>query len=426
MKISPSFDIAIVGGGMVGASLAALMSSMRPDWQIALIEAHPMPVSEGSGTLYQPSFDARSTAIASGSVDLLVAAGLWDQLKQQACPIEQVHVSDRGHFGGAVIDSTAHGLEAVGYVLENAWMGKVLLNHLHTLSNVSFLAPAKVDRITPMQNGVELSVIEGLGENTSARKLMVSLAVIADGANSPLRKNLGIDTRVENYHQHAIISNVSFDRAHDHKAYERFTDEGPLALLPLLDFEGAHRSALVWTVPSEDCESLMALSDEAFARQLQQRFGFRLGMISRVGERSAYPLQLTSACEQVRSNVVLMGNAAHFLHPVAGQGFNLALRDCASLCASLAEDAHLPLGKLTTLLKYVQAQKLDQQATVGFSDSVTKLFSRSDLPSAVLRQLGFLGLELVPQANALFSQQAMGRSATQAYANGFVHKGGVG
>jgi len=426
LKISPSFDVAIVGGGMVGASLAALMSAMRPDWQIALIEAHPMPVPEGSATLYQPSFDARSTAIASGSVDLLAASGLWQQLKQQACPIEQVHVSDRGHFGGAVIDSRAHGLEAVGYVLENAWMGKVLLSHLHTLSNVSFLAPAKVERITPKQNGAELSVVEGLGENTSARKLMVSLAVIADGANSPLRKNLGIDTQVENYHQHAIISNVSFDRTHDHRAYERFTDEGPLALLPLLDFEGAHRSALVWTVPSEDSESLMALSDEMFAKQLQQRFGFRLGMISRVGERSAYPLQLTSACEQVRSNVVLMGNAAHFLHPVAGQGFNLALRDCASLCASLAEDAHLPLGNLTTLLKYVQAQKLDQQATVGFSDSVTKLFSRSDLPSAVLRQLGFLGLELVPQASALFSQQAMGRAAIQAHANGFAHKGDLG
>lgn len=409
----------------MGATLAALMSSLRPDWQIAVIEALPMPAAEGqdSATLYQPSFDARSTAIASGSVDLLAAAGLWDQLKQQACPIKQVHVSDRGHFGGTVIDSSAHGLETVGYVIENAWLGKVLLSHLHTLTNVSFMAPAKVTRITPIQNGVELCVTEGSGESASEHKLQVGLAVIADGTNSPLRKRLGIETRTENYHQHAIISNVSFDRPHENRAFERFTDEGPLALLPLLDFEGVHRSALVWTVPSEDVEALMALSDEAFAKQLQQRFGFRLGMIARVGERNAYPLQLTTACEQVRSNVVLMGNAAHFLHPVAGQGFNLALRDCASLCTSLVADAHLPLGKLTTLLKYVQAQTLDQHATVGFSDSVTKLFSRSDLPAAVLRQLGFLGLELVPQANEFFSQQAMGRAATQAYANGFAHKG---
>ncbi len=403
MNQPSAFDVAVVGGGLVGASFTALLSALRPDLTIALIETFPMNVAEGE-LLYQPSFDARSTAIACGSVDILRAAGLWDALSEHACAIRQVHVSDKGHIGGSKIDAEEHGLAAVGYVLENAWMGPVLLRHLNTLNNVSLIAPAKVSALKPEKSGVRFSVsIEG-----AAQELFAGLAVIADGGDSPLRKSLGIDSRVKPYHQHAIISNVSFDRSHEHVAYERFTDEGPLALLPLLPFEGKSRSALVWTLPDDRCESVMTLSDEAFAQALQQRFGYRLGNIERIGERNAYPLALNTACEQIRSNLVLIGNAAHFLHPVAGQGFNLALRDCAQLCVQLAKDKG-SIGSLQSLDAYRQQQMLDQQATIGFSDAVIKLFSRSDLPAAVLRQLGFLGLEMLPNANQLFAQQAMGQ-----------------
>jgi 2-polyprenyl-6-methoxyphenol 4-hydroxylase len=404
LKQPSAFDVAVVGGGLVGASFTALLSALRPDLKIALIETFPMSADKGE-LLYQPSFDARSTAIASGSVDILKAAGVWDALSGQACAIRQVHVSDKGHIGGTTVDADKHDLPAVGYVLENAWMGPVLLRHLHTLDNVSLIAPATVTSIKPEKTGVRLAVSAG----SDSQELFVALAVIADGGDSPLRKRLGIESRVEQYHQHAIISNVSFDRSHDHVAYERFTDEGPLALLPLQPFEGQSRSALVWTLPDDRCETLMALSDAEFASALQQRFGFRLGNISRIGKRSAYPLALSTACEQIRSNLVLIGNAAHFLHPVAGQGFNLALRDCAQLCVQLAKNTEGALGSLQSLEAYRQQQVLDQHATIGFSDAVIKLFSRSDLPSAVLRQLGFLGLEVLPTANQLFAEQAMGK-----------------
>jgi len=405
---------------MVGASFAALLNTLRPDWHIVLIESHPMARGDDqSPTLYQPSFDARSTALASGSVDILRSAGLWEKLKAQACAIEQVHVSDRGLPGGTLIDAKEFGLPAVGQVLENAWMGRVLLSHLQTLENVTVLAPVTVKALTPIKGAAKLTLEDGSGVQST----QVRLAVIADGGDSPLRKRLGIGTRVEDYRQHAIISNVGFDLDHNNIAYERFTDEGPMALLPLRPFEGRQRSALVWTVPSRQSEEVLALPEEVFARRLQDRFGFRRGLVCSVGTRSAYPLQLTEACEQVRSNLVLLGNAAHFLHPVAGQGFNLALRDCANLCAVLAAHPKEVMGNIETLQAYEKGQALDQQATISFSDSVTKVFSRSDLPLSVLRQLGFLGLELLPPGKALFSRQSMGRAGVQAYSAAIAKRG---
>lgn len=430
MKPTENYDIAIIGGGMVGASLACLLANACQEWRIVVIEAFPLPVSNAAAndkpTHYQPSFDARSSAIAQGSVEIFQQLGLWQTLAQHATPIRQVHISDRGHFGGSVISAREQGLEAVGYVIENAWLGSVLLGRMQQLDNVTCLSPTKVTQLSPRREGVALQLkpneITGnesaLDENTLNKSDVVfcKLAVIADGGDSPLRKALGIDTDIVDYHQQAIIANVSFSKPHQHIAFERFTDQGPLALLPLGEGKDIYRSALVWTQPHEQAERIMALSDKAFLAELQERFGYRLGHFTQVGKRNAYPLELITAREQVRSHITIMGNAAHFLHPVAGQGFNLALRDCATLVDVLhhAKQQGAPLGKLNVLQEYQRLQKLDQAATIRFSDTITQLFSTARLPAAILRNLGFLGLELLPPAKSLLAQQSMGKATRQA------------
>jgi len=420
MTAPDSVDIAIIGGGMVGASLACLLGHAQPGWSIALIEAFPFPeatVDSGGKAApahYQPSFDARSTAIAQGSVEVFQRLQLWETLAQHATPIRQVHVSDRGHLGGTVIDAAERGLAAVGYVIENAWLGAVLLNRVQQLPQITCLAPARVTQITPRQCGVSLQITEdGAPGNTW---LSARLAVIADGGDSPLRQALGIAADIKEYQQQAIIANVSFNKPHHQIAFERFTDQGPLALLPLSDEGGDHRSALVWTQPRDRADAIMALDDHQFLAELQERFGYRLGHFRRVGKRWAYPLQLITAREQIRSHIAIMGNAAHFLHPVAGQGFNLALRDCATLTEVLRDSQrqNQALGSLDSLLEYQRLQTLDQLATVNFSDTITRLFSTAQLPAAILRNLGFLGLELLPSAKTLLAEQSMGKAMRQA------------
>ena len=402
------FDIAIIGGGMVGAALAALLSAAQKRWRIALIESFPLPTE--SSPHFQPSFDDRSTAIAEGSVELLRAAGVWEQLAQRATAIKQVHVSDKGHLGGSLISADQAGVNAVGHVIPNGWIGRVLISQLRELDNVTLIAPNKVERLVPIRDGAELQLQDG-------ETLCTQLAVIADGANSTLCRQLGIVATIEDYHQTAIIANVSYSQSHQGVAFERFTDQGPLALLPLGLNSEAKQSALVWTHPRQQADEILALDDREFLALLQQRFGHRLGEFTKVGKRDSYELQLSEANEQVRSSLVVMGNAAHFLHPVAGQGFNLALRDCAALADTLKTAGDLPLGQLSLLQKYLDRQRLDQQATIHFSDQLTKLFSNNRLPEAAARALGFVGLDFLPLAKTLLTQQTMGQGGPQYHIN---------
>lgn len=416
-------DIAIVGGGMVGASLALLLAKTLPQKRITLIEGFAVPaVGE---PVYQPSYDDRSTAIAHGSVGLLQQAGVWSQLLEHACPIKKVHVSDRGHVGGTQIDWQEMQVDALGYVVPNAWVGRVLLSHVQQHTNIRLLAPAKVTQLKPVQGGAELTIES---KEAHSRTLHTQLAVIADGAHSPLRAALGIDCHQQDYGQQGLIANVRLDRPHQNIAYERFTDQGPMALLPLLgegleaDGQADHKScALVWTHPNASADEVMAMSDEQFLALLQQRFGHRAGRFVSVGKRDMYPLALTVAAEQVRSSVVIMGNAAHFLHPVAGQGFNLALRDCAALAVTLQSatsqtaNEQQPLGSLSLLQEYVARQQMDQDLTIILSDQLSKWFSTSALPQSVLRALGFVGMELMSPAKQWFAQQTMGAAGKHAH-----------
>lgn len=403
------FDIAIIGGGMVGTSLASMLAASQPHLRIALIEAQPF--ARADDVHYQSSFDARSTALSYGTAKIMQELGLWSELQQHITPIAQVHVSDRGHFLGGLIDAETNNLEAVGYVVENAWLGKVLLASVQARESIQCFAPAKVLELIPQENSTRLRV------QTDAREFFIdtALAVVADGGDSAVRRDLGIATHIREYGQTAIITNVEFSEPHQGIAFERFTDQGPIALLPLGESVGAQKSALVWTLPADQADEMLLASDADFLAHLQTRFGFRVGKFTRVAKRFAYPLQLVLAEEQVRSHVVLLGNAAHFLHPVAGQGFNLALRDCAclveTLCNALVK-GQSP-GDLSVLQTYLETQALDQQLTIEFSDKLVRLFSNNHLPLIALRHLGLLSLESLPLLKDQFIAQTMGTAGRQ-------------
>jgi 2-octaprenylphenol hydroxylase len=409
MPLQKKFDIAIIGGGMVGASLALLLANQKPDWKIALLEAQLF--SDADKSQYQANFDARSTAIAQGSVEILRELGVWEKLSQHATAISQVHVSDAGHFMGGLIDASTYDLDAVGYVIPNAWVGGVLLAQLQAQSNIQLFAPVRVEKLIPLQQGAQL-LVQSANENF---ELHCKLAVVADGGDSPLRKSLGIDSHIKDYDQTALIANVAYSEPHKGVAYERFTAQGPLALLPLGDSVTAKESALVLTLPRDQASEIFALNEQEFLAHLQQRFGNRLGKFLRVSKRHIYELKLVTASEQIRSHIVLVGNAAHFLHPVAGQGFNLSLRDCVCLVDALihGEATGKQLGELSVLQDYLHRQQLDQTLTIEFSDKLVRLFSSSSLPLIALRHLGFIGLDLMPAIKSQFASQTMGTAGTK-------------
>jgi len=324
-------DIVIAGGGMVGISLALLLGERLPESNsICLVEGFPLPQpSAGQAAAYHPAFDARSTALSYSSRVIYERLGVWEELARGACDIETIHVSNRGHFGSTLLRAADYGWPALGHVVENAWLGRCLVDALQGGSRVEVISPASVRDARCDASGVTLE-LEGAEFDT----LRAGLLVVADGAASALRAALGIAVQDKAYGQHALIANIATAQPHRGCAFERFTDTGPLALLPLLPTaDAAHRSALVWTLSPRDCARLQACDPAEFLRELQERFGYRLGRLTQVGERHAYPLSLVRSAEQVRQGVVVMGNAAHALHPVAGQGFNLALRDAAELAA---------------------------------------------------------------------------------------------
>ncbi len=384
-------SLAIIGGGLVGASLAlALQDGARErGWRIHLIE----PFEPGHD--YQPSYDARSTALSYGTRLIYQRLGLWERIAERAEPILRIHVSERGSFGAARLDCTREGVEALGYVVENAWIGHCLWQALDDQVVVCH-CPAEVERLEPGATGYRLSFTDG-------QQLECDLTVLADGGRSGLREQLGIQVSRRPYGQTALIANITPGKPHGGLAFERFTDDGPMALLPLQD----DRCALVWTRSQADAARLAQAHEAVFLGELQEAFGYRLGALQQVGARHLYPLTLIEAEEQVRSGLVVLGNAAHSLHPIAGQGYNLSLRDVEALSVALLR-SDAALGDLAVLQEYARRQRFDQRVTVGFSDQVTRLFGDSGRLVAAGRNLGLLGLDLMPAAKRWFARQAMG------------------
>lgn len=383
---------------MVGASLAlGLQAAARQaGWRIRLIEAQP-PVKGG----WQPSYDNRSTALSHGSRRLFERLGVWEKLAKGAEPIRKIHISDRGYPGSARMNAADEGVPALGYIVENAWLGEVLLGALDH-QTIDWVAPARVARATPKPGGYQLD----MNTPDGPQQLDSDLLVIADGGRSGLLEQLGVRRKVSPYQQVAVIANITSADGHAGVAYERFTESGPLALLPL----SGQRSALIWTLPADAAEAVAALPDRLFLERLQAAFGFRMGALTQVGERASYALNLIEAEEQIRSHLVVLGNAAHSLHPIAGQGFNLSLRDAMALVDTLLEawQQQRDPGALDVLQGYMNRQYSDQATTVAFSHYLTQLFSNRNPALIVGRNAGLLAMDLLLPLKSFIAQQGMG------------------
>ncbi len=397
MQTMPEVDVLIVGGGLVGASLARALAGSP--LRIALAEAVP-PADPG-----QPSFDDRSTALAPTSRRLFQALGRWSEIAPEAAPIRGIHVSDQGRFGVTRLRASDEGLETLGHVAPNRVLGRALAAGLETQANLHLYAPARVTEVEQSDAGVRV----GLDGDAVPERIHARLVIAADGSRSRLRKRLGLALTERDYGQSGIVANVAPTRDHGGWAYERFTREGPLAVLP----QTGGRCALVWTMNTERADAVMALDDDACLAQLQQAFGYRLGAFVRLGRRQAYPLQLLRMPRRVAGRVLFVGNAARTLHPVAGQGLNLALRDVAELAERLHAVACAggDPGAAGVLHDYERARQADEGRVVALTDGLVRLFSNANPFLALGRNLGLLAMDLLPTLRREFAHQAMGRRA---------------
>jgi 2-octaprenyl-6-methoxyphenol hydroxylase len=388
------YDVLIAGGGMVGASLACSLRDKA--LRVGVIEAVPF------GSASQPSYDDRSIALAYGSRRIFDAMGLWRDLADKVSHIKKIHISNRRFFGFTHLDHRDMGVDALGYVVENRLLGQVLGHALEAQSNVELTTPARLVDFR-YEDDAAVAVVE---QNGQRRNIGARLLVAADGADSPLRKLLNIEVRRSDYRQTAIIANVTPAGPHHNVAYERFTDTGPLALLPMTE----NRCSLVWTVGPDRVDELMALDDDRFLEQLQQCFGQRLGRFARIGRRSAYPLALVQARQHVVNRVALIGNAAHTLHPVAGQGFNLGIRDVAALAQVICDavSRNEDPGSLNVLREYAQWRQQDHRRIITFTDMLARVFANPLRPVAAARNIGLLTIDLVPPVKRMLTRNTMG------------------
>ncbi len=399
------YDIVIAGGGMVGSTLAlALETLAKGRLSVAVVE----PFRAGDD---HPGFDARSIALSYGSVQLLKSFSLWDELQPFTVPIREIHVSDRGHAGMTQLSAAHYGISALGYVAELADIGRIYHRKLQASAG-DFFCPDTVDKIErcPDKNIIILS---------SGRQISCSLLVAADGTASGCCRQLGLTERCHDVHQVAVIANIVTAEPHHHRAFERFTAHGPLALLPMSD----GRMSLVWCMSPQQAGDVMQLSETAFLQRLQTMFGWRLGAMQKAGARTAYPLQIRQKNRPVSHRFVAVGNAAQTLHPVAGQGFNLGIRDVATLAELLAEQCNetdhavsevnsavsevngvlsevnsatcggKDVGSFSFLAQYRQRREQDCLSTIDLTSHLVALFSDNRLPLVMARQAGLMVMD---------------------------------
>jgi 2-octaprenyl-6-methoxyphenol hydroxylase len=386
------FDVAIIGGGMVGASCALALA--QTPLRVVLVES-VAPESRA-----QPSFDERTTALGNSSRRIFQALGVWDSFAGTAAAIRTIHVSDAGHFGFARLEAREQGIEAFGYVAGNQAIGAALWRHLAARpTRTTLRVPAALETVEADADHVKL----GLRTAGGVERLTARLVVAADGVDSAARRAAGIDTSVQEYDQVALVANVAADRPHDGAAYERFTGSGPFAVLPLRD--GSY--TVIWTRAPAQAEETLRLQDAAFLAELQAAFGWRVGRFVRAGRRAAYPLRLARAHHPVGHRTVLIGNAAQTLHPVAGQGFNLGLRDAAVLAETLAGAGGDP-GSKEVLASFAAQRASDRRGVVGFTDGLVKLFGDRRRPVALARDAGLLLFDLIPPAKSALARVSTG------------------
>ena len=399
MSRATDFDVLIAGGGLAGGSLALALAALP--LRIGVVEAVPVDSAE------QPSFDDRTIALSRGSQQILTGIGLWPAVADSAVPIREIHVSERGRFGTTRITARDQGVPTLGHVVASRTIGQALWAALEHRPNVRLYCPARLAEPQPDADAIALALDCG-----GVRQVLTSrLLVVAEGARSTLRTALGVAAEERDYGQTAIVGNVAVAGCESSGvAWERFTAAGPLALLPYRD----GRYVFVLGRATAEAERVLALGDAAFLALLQSTFGARLGRFTALGRRSAYPLALVRASRIIAPRTAIIGNAAHGLHPVAGQGFNLGLRDVAALAEIIADalrDGRDPGG--TALADYAAWRAGDQRRVVAFTDGLIRLF---DLPLAsigVARGAGLALFDILPGAKRALARETMGLGGRQ-------------
>ncbi len=378
------YDIIIIGGGMVGGALAYALS--KGPWQIALIDATEEKIE-----------DTRLIALNDGSCCLLKNIGLWPSLASFATPIQQIHVSHRGHFGMARIHAQELGMNALGHVVPAIHINQAIFSALHQIDNVKIICPATLTSLSQETETAILTIQTASGEQTVTADVIIG----ADGSHSTVRELLKIATQKTDYDQSALVTITDLARDHKNIAYERFQEQGAIAMLPLTDA----RVATIWTASHSYITYLMQLDNTEFLQQLQQQFGYRLGRLLKVGQRATYPLQMQQAQQQKKQNVLLIGNAAHTLHPIAAQGLNIALYEVAVLTEYLQTQS-----SLKNCLQNLPLDFLQQNFSRRLSHGLTELFSKDFLPLNIARQVGMIGFDQCGPLKEKFAHHAMGKA----------------
>ena len=387
-------SVIIVGGGMTGATLALAISQLtQGQLPVHLVEAVAPQAAD------HPGFDARAIALAQGTCQQLARIGIWQAIADCATAIDTVHVSDRGHAGFVTLDAHDYRIEALGQVVELHDVGLRLFRLLQDAPGVTLHCPARVASFSRCDEAVSVTLDNGT-------TLEGQLLVAADGSRSAIATQCGVEWRSEPYGQAAVIANVSTAGAHNGRAFERFTEHGPLAMLPMSN----GRCSLVWCHAQDRADEVLSWSDERFCSELQKAFGWRLGRITHAGKRVAYPLALTTASQTVSHRVALVGNAAQTLHPIAGQGFNLGLRDVMSLAELLARtwSEQQDCGAYSVLSHYQKRRQADKAATIGVTDGLVHLFANRWAPLVAGRNLGLMAMELFIPARDVLAQRTLG------------------
>ena len=392
MTMHQTCDIAIVGGGLAGASLAVALAPLGYD--IKVIEAVAYKAAE------QPSYDDRTLALSHSSCRILSGIGLWEMLEADATAIRKIYITELARPGRVVLDAAEMGLTEFGQVVEARRFGVAVTGQLEQLKNIELISPAKVKDIELGGPTVKLQ----LESDGGVDELEARLVVAADGANSFIRNHLQIPTEFRDYGQTAVICNITPAMAHEGRAFECLTETGPFAVLP----HTGDRCGLVWSVASRNAQEILDLDDETFIARAQERFGTKLGDFIQVGKRTAYPLKLTRAKQDVRERLVILGNAAHAIHPIGAQGFNLALRDAAVLAEVLADDYGDDPGESVLLHQYSRWRRQDQRGTIATSDGMTRLFAHPSMLAAGLRTGGLIAHALLPSLRRKSAIKAMG------------------
>lgn len=387
-------SVIIVGGGIAGTTLALALSHLSA----GTLDVHVIEAITPT-TQAHPGYDTRALALAQGTVSQLTAIGLWPHLSTYATPITTIRVSDRGHFGHTTISAQAHALPALGYVVELFHVGKTLYPLLKQAPGVTLHCPASLSHVQREQASVIATLRDG---QTIAGKLLVA----ADGKMSALATECGLHWQQVDYHQVAVICTVSTAQPQAGCAFERFTEHGPLALLPL----SGNRYAVVWCHPQTAQQAVLAWSDNQFLQALQRAFGWRLGQFTHVGKRESYPLTLYQANRHIHHRLALVGNAAQALHPVAGQGFNLGLRDVMVLADSIVTAWHTgeDYGHYTVLDRYQARRQADQRKTIALTSGLVRLFTRDEWPIIICRNLGLTAMNLLPWLKRPLTTRTLG------------------